>query len=43
MRLALYLYSILVLIRGAGERRYIALCINSALVLTRRAWERGKP
>ena len=43
MRLALYLYSILVLTRGAGERRYIALCIYSALVLTRGAWEQGKP
>ena len=43
MRLALYLYSILVLTRGAAERRYIALCIYSALVLTRGAWEQGKP
>ena len=43
MRLALGLYSVLVLIRGAAERGYIALGLYSALVLTRGAWERGKP
>ena len=34
MRLALGLYSVLVLTRGAGERGYIALGLYSALVLT---------
>ena len=43
MRLALGLYSVQVLTRGAGERGYIALGLYSALVLTRGAWERGKP
>ena len=43
MRLALGLYSVHVLTRGAGERGYIALGLYSALVLTRGAWERGKP
>ena len=43
MRLALGLYSVLVLTRGAGERGYIAVGLYSALALTRAAWEQGKP
>ena len=41
MRLALGLYSVLVLTRGAGERGYIAVGLYSALVFTRAAWEQG--
>ena len=41
IRLALGLYSVLVLARGAWERGYIALGLYSALVLTRGAWERS--
>ena len=43
MRLALELYSVQVLTRGAGERGYISLDLYSALVLTRGALDRGKP
>ena len=43
MRLALRLYLVLVLTKGAGDRGYIALGLYSALVLTKGAWERGKP
>ena len=43
MRLALRLYLVLVLTKGAGDRGYIALGLYSTLVLTKGALERGKP
>ena len=38
MRLALGMYLVLVLTRGAGERGYIAVGLYSELVLTKGAW-----
>ena len=42
MKLAMGLYSILVLTMGAGEQGYIALGLYSELVLTRGTWERAE-
>ena len=41
MKLAMGLYSVLVLTRGAGEQGYIPLGLYSTLVLTRGTWERA--
>ena len=42
MKLAMGLYSILVLTMGAWEQGYIALGLYSELVLTRGTWDRAE-